>query len=233
MPQPGRNQNPFELPFAGPGRGPGSPAPSIHSSTPHPLQPPVTPITPAFIRPAPKSPAPINVSFEEGVATPRKPIMRGNSEETLLPSRGEKGDDFWRRFSMVAKEDSRKKESSWLKKTRSGSARLSRWVWIVGIILLICIGGGAGLGVYMTRKSPGHQQPTAIGGSADNTAGPTPSATPSGTAKGSSTRLHVTPTNTVARRSPEDAFLTPAPAPSPALSLRMHAKRRLAARDVW
>ena len=110
MPQPSRIQNPFELPFAGPGRGPGSPSPSIYSSTPHPLQPPVTPITPAFIRPASKSPAPVNVSFEEGVATPRKPIMRGNSEETLLPSRGEKGDDFWRRFSMVAKEDSQKKE---------------------------------------------------------------------------------------------------------------------------
>lgn len=110
MPQPSRIQNPFELPFAGPGRGPGSPSPSVHSSTPHPLQPPVTPITPAFIRPASKSPSPINVSFEEGVATPRKPIMRGNSEETLLPSRGEKGDDFWRRFSMVAKEDSQKKE---------------------------------------------------------------------------------------------------------------------------
>jgi len=100
-------QNPFEPPFSGPGRGPGSPASSIHSSTPHPLQPSVTPITPAFIRPAT---SPVNISFEEGVATPRKPIMRGNSEETLLPSRGEKGDDFWRRFSMVAKEDSRKKE---------------------------------------------------------------------------------------------------------------------------
>ena len=83
MPQPSRIQNPFELPFAGPGRGPGSPSPSVHSSTPHPLQPSVTPITPAFIRPASKSPAPVNVSFKEGVATPRKPIMerefRGNS----------------------------------------------------------------------------------------------------------------------------------------------------------
>jgi len=88
----------------------------------------------------------------------------------------------------------------------------------------------------MTRKSPGHQQPTAIGGSADNTAGPTSSAKPSGPPPkglGSSTRLHVTPTNTVARRSLEDAFLTPAPAPTPALALRAHAKRRLAARDVW
>ena len=92
------------------------------------------------------------------------------------------------------------------------------------------------LGVYMTRKSPGHQQPTAIGGSADNTAGPISSTTSSGPVakgSGSSTRLHVTPTNTVARRSPENVFLTPAPAPTPALALRMHAKRRLAAQDVW
>jgi hypothetical protein len=87
-----------------------SPAPS----TPHPLHPSVTPITPAFIRPS-KSPAlrnedAINVKFVEGEAIPRKPIMRGNSEETLLPGRGEKGDDFWRRFSMVAKEGSERKE---------------------------------------------------------------------------------------------------------------------------
>lgn len=89
---------------------PVSPSPS----TPHPLHPSVTPITPAFIRPS-KSPAlhngsPVNVKFTEGEAIPRKPIMRGNSEETLLPGRGEKGDDFWRRFSMVAKEGSERKE---------------------------------------------------------------------------------------------------------------------------
>lgn len=84
-----------------------SPAPS----TPHPLQPPMTPITAAFIRPAKAVGGVVNVSFapagEEGKATPRKPIMRGNSEETLLPSRGEKGDDFWRRFSMVVKEETK------------------------------------------------------------------------------------------------------------------------------
>ena len=84
-----------------------SPAPS----TPHPLQPPMTPITAAFIRPAKAVGGVVNVSFadagEEGKATPRKPIMRGNSEETLLPGRGEKGDDFWRRFSMVVKEETK------------------------------------------------------------------------------------------------------------------------------
>ena len=105
--------NPFEPPHPQLRSGyamPASPAPS----TPHPLHPSVTPITPAFIRPS-KSPAlrnggAINVKFSEGVAIPRKPIMRGNSEETLLPGRGEKGDDFWRRFSMVAKEGSERKE---------------------------------------------------------------------------------------------------------------------------
>jgi len=66
-------------------------------STPHPLQPPVTPITPVFVRPS-NSPAPLDVKFSEG-------IIRGNSEDNLLPKRGERGDDFWRRFSMVAKED--------------------------------------------------------------------------------------------------------------------------------
>ena len=105
--------NPFEHPHPQPRSQyamPASPAPS----TPHPLHPSVTPITPAFIRPS-KSPAlrnggAINVKFSEGEAIPRKPIMRGNSEETLLPGRGEKGDDFWRRFSMVAKEGSERKE---------------------------------------------------------------------------------------------------------------------------
>jgi hypothetical protein len=66
-------------------------------STPHPLQPPMTPITPVFARPS-KSPAPSDVQFSEA-------IIRGNSEDNLLPKRGERGDDFWRRFSMVAKEE--------------------------------------------------------------------------------------------------------------------------------
>ncbi|KAF8182345.1 hypothetical protein BJ912DRAFT_1061814 [Pholiota molesta] len=198
---------PIQLPsnphvFGGPAFPmPASPAPSA----PHPLLPPVTPITPAFIRPS-KSPAPVNVSFAgahggdgEGKATPRKPIMRGNSEETLLPGRGEKGDDFWRRFSMVVKEESTKKgpkESSWLHQTKSRTARYSRWVWITGMILIIVIAGGTGAGVYLTRNSPGNQQPTAIGGSANNAATAT-SAAAGGT---SSSSLHVSPTNTVARR---------------------------------
>ena len=114
MPNPNPHvQSPFESQPRSPYSMPASPAPS----SPHPLHPSMTPITPAFIRPS-KSPAPrtASVKFSEGQAIPRKPIMRGNSEETLLPGRGEKGDDFWRRFSMVAKEG-------------NGRSPKERWVW--------------------------------------------------------------------------------------------------------
>ena len=81
-----------------------SPSPSI--TKPHPLQPPMTPITPVFARPSQPG-----ISFSNtAVPRPPKPIMRGDTEGTLLPSRGEKGDDFWRRFSMVVKVEKGQKE---------------------------------------------------------------------------------------------------------------------------
>ncbi|KAF9046204.1 hypothetical protein BJ165DRAFT_1134679 [Panaeolus papilionaceus] len=210
-------QNPFDSPAASPMRPhfamppPGSPAPS--AATPHPLLPPVTPITPVFIKPA--IPAPQSIKFEDGVATPRpaKVIMRGDREETLLPSRGEKGDDFWRRFSIVAKEENRKpnalKESSWLKKMQTQGNKHSRSVWIVGIILIVLIAGGVGFGVWATRNSPDNQAPTILGGSdgkataASAVASSTSVAGKGGAAAGAggpSTVLHVTPTFTVDRR---------------------------------
>ncbi|KAF8073493.1 hypothetical protein FPV67DRAFT_1576119 [Lyophyllum atratum] len=177
-----------------------SPTPSMVSSSPHPLQAPITPITPVFARPAKPG-----IKFSDGAVPrdPSKPIMRGNFEETLLPTRGEKGDDFWRRFSMVAKEENQKpttqKTSVWLSKTQSGSTRLSRWVWIVGLILLICIGGAIGIGWYVSHNKPGHQQPTVFGGSANEVATNTATTAVSTGANGSTIR-HVTPTHTVARR---------------------------------
>jgi hypothetical protein len=66
------------------------------------LNAPITPITPVFARPA--KPSAPNIKFANS-----KTIIRGDAEETLLPKRGEKGDDFWRRFSMVAKEAPAKK----------------------------------------------------------------------------------------------------------------------------
>ncbi|KAJ7816960.1 hypothetical protein B0H14DRAFT_3148437 [Mycena olivaceomarginata] len=56
-------------------------------------------------------------------------------------ARGQKGDQFWRRFSMVAKDPQEKRPSTWLTKAQGGAAGLSRWVWIVGIVLLHLRGG--------------------------------------------------------------------------------------------
>lgn len=123
--------------------------------------------------------------------------------------------------------------SSWLKQTLSGSKRYSRSIWLIGVLLLVLIAGSIGVGVYFTRNSPGHQQPTAIGGSADNLATSAAVAATSG-AKGvaaSSSSLHVSPTNTVARRA-GDALLTPrAPLPTALVARHKHLKNR--AVDVW
>jgi len=170
-----------------------SPRPSVPSA-PHPLQPPITPITPVFVRPS-KSPAP-EVKYSEA-------IIRGNSEDNLLPKRGERGDDFWRRFSMVAKEE--KKPSSWLIKTQGGNSRLSRWVWVIGMLLLIGVGAGIGLWYHISHSTPSHQQPTAVGGSADETDS---QVSPKSGDQASSSSPYVTPTYTLARRA-SDA--TPAP----------------------
>jgi len=122
-----------------------------------------------------------------------------------LPNRGERGDDFWRRFSIVAREE--KKTSSWLIKTQSRSSRLSRWVWLIGMILLICGGIGIGLWYYISHTSSSQKQPTAVGGSANETAG---LSSPTTSGHSSSSSPHVSPTFTVARRDT-------APDPTPAV----------------
>ncbi|KAI0317518.1 hypothetical protein OF83DRAFT_1121090 [Amylostereum chailletii] len=167
------------------------PAPISVPSTPHPLPPTMTPIQPVFARPD-KSQSEVKFNTE--------PIMRGDGEGALIPRRGDKGDDFWRRFSMIAKEESSRKESAWLRKTQSGTTRLSRWVWIVGVLLLACIGLSIGVGVYASKKNPStHKGPKAIGGSAEHSMDPSAATADSGEAGGTTTP-HVTPTHTVARR---------------------------------
>lgn len=79
-------------------------APISVPSTPHPLPPTMTPILPVFARPSVAT-QPHNLKW--GPET----IIRGNSEEKLLPKRGEQGDDFWRRFSMVIREENNKPSS--------------------------------------------------------------------------------------------------------------------------
>jgi len=210
-PGPGAPLGPLRVPPS-PRSYPSSPISSV-PSTPHPLEEPVTPITPAFLRPT-KTPDSVQFATE--------PIMRSDSEDHLLPRRGDKGDDFWRRFSMVAKEESNgERESSWLKKTQNGTTRMSRLVCVIGAILIICIAGGIGVGWYFTHNNPSHQQPEVFGGSADE--GIT-STTSSSALSSSSTAVHgilssphVSPTNTVARRA-----AVPDPAPTPIPFQKLH-----------
>ncbi|KAF9257492.1 hypothetical protein L218DRAFT_949121 [Marasmius fiardii PR-910] len=159
------------------------------SSTPHPLQPPISPITPVFVRPK------VTNFLQDEF------IMRGKAEDTVLPSRGQKGDDFWRRFSMVLHEEERsngKKKSTWLKKTQSGKNKMSRWLWLIGIILVIVIAGAIGLGWWISHNNNTPTEPSAFGGSSKETAGPVVSKTT--VHPNSSSATHVGPTFTVAKR---------------------------------
>jgi len=214
----------FHASFPIPARGyMGTPVPS----TPHPLQPPMTPITPAFARPPKKVEEP-SIKFESNS------IMRGQAEETPLARRGQRGDDFWRRFSMVVKEDSgRKSSSSWLTKTQSSSAALSRMVWIVALLLIIIIAGAIGFGVYVSHNSQTTTTPKALGGSEDQ-GSDLQIGSSSSVALTSSTSQHVSPTLTVQKRWPlepaSSAFhdLTVVPVPTPAIPIGH--KRRFTAR---
>ncbi|THV03048.1 hypothetical protein K435DRAFT_652130 [Dendrothele bispora CBS 962.96] len=187
-------RNPFQTSFEAQ-REMGSQMPV--PQTPHPLQPPMTPITPVFARPRK------DIKFTED----GKVIMRGEKEGTTLPSRGEKGDDFWRRFSMVVKEENGKpgksKTSLWLKKTQNGTNRMSRLLFCIGIFLVLIAAGAIGLGWWVAHNDNSHNQPTAIGGSAKEAGDASSSVRATGTAS-VHTSLHVTPTNTVARR--DEAF---------------------------
>jgi len=160
------------------------------------LQAPMTPITPAFARPKKQ-----DIQFND------KPIIRGAGENTFIPSRGERGDDFWRRFSMVVKEENNKpsqqKQSNWLKTTQGRSNSMGRLVFAIGIILTICAAAGIGLGVYISHKSTSNTPPDAIGGAAHESGSSSSTLAQVGIASSSlalGTSLHVSPTNTVARR---------------------------------
>ena len=98
---------------------------------------------------------------------------------------------------------------------------MSRWVWVIGVTLLIVclhraynqrdpdcvtqiIAGAIGLGWYVSHNSTTHNAPTAIGGSANEKAiDAQTSTTAVAEAMATSTVLHVSPTNTVARRDGE------------------------------
>ncbi|KIY45196.1 hypothetical protein FISHEDRAFT_67136 [Fistulina hepatica ATCC 64428] len=163
-------------------------APVVHTepppTMPHPLQPPMSPITPVFARPRVSE-----VKFKD---EKKHNIIRGDGEDVLIPRRGQKGDDFWRRFSMVVHEEQSKrpgeKDSSWLKKTQSGSSRLAKWVLFLGIILVLAVAGAIGLWYYVAHTDSAQTQPSTLGGSADE--------------KYHTTTDTATATNTVDRREP-------------------------------
>jgi hypothetical protein len=164
-PQDLRVQIPIPQPIHAPApafMAPPSPSPSM--LTPHPLDHPTTPITPVFARPS--------MDASRGEVKFQEPILRGGSEDRLIPREGPHKDDFWRRFSMVAKDDARKppkeKQSTFLKSYEAGNARKKRIVWFIAILLLLCIGGAVGLGWYFTHNKPS-AQPKAIGGKSNET----------------------------------------------------------------
>lgn len=158
MPQPAFMSPPPPYPNAPP-----------RNMSPHPLQPPKTPITPVFARP---------LASEKGVTFDSAPILRGNSEETLLPRTTPKGEEFWRRFSMVVKDDhhKRSKRSTWLMKHETRNSRLSRWIWVLSIFLLMSIAGGIAIGWYFTHNSS-PSVPEALGGNEHDGANATTTST--------------------------------------------------------
>ncbi|EEB88416.1 hypothetical protein MPER_13762, partial [Moniliophthora perniciosa FA553] len=81
--------------------------------------------------------------------------------------------------------------------------------------------GAVALGWYVSHNDTSQNQPGTLGGNVGATAGPAAPSKPSGTSSGS---LHVSPTNTVARRAPE-----PVPTPAPKrrdIEFGSHASRK-------
>ncbi|KZT09322.1 uncharacterized protein LAESUDRAFT_647164 [Laetiporus sulphureus 93-53] len=170
----------------------------LHNA-PHELQPSMTPISPAFIRPSSAASQRRDVKFSP------TPILRGDQEETLLLKQG-KGEEFWRRFSMVAHDDLARKEKP---STLDGNSRYSRWVWIVGMMLLTIIVLLVCLIVYKVKSDNSTSNVvTALGGSANEEY----SSSADGAA---STSLFVSPTYTVARRSDVFEDVVPTSIPEP------------------
>jgi hypothetical protein len=160
------DQNRYAQPIPRPPRAAFIPESGTPSNlAPHPLQAPKTPITPAFARPSPAALQRPGVKFSDDA------LLRGNSEDTLLSRSTPKGADFWRRFSVVVKEehDTFNKpgnRSTWLVKHEASASRMRGCVWIVAIVILIAIGGLATLVWFMTHNNA-PSAPKTLSGAAD------------------------------------------------------------------
>lgn len=183
---------------------PYSPGPNSPMLPTTPLQlPPSTPITPLFAAPPPNTKseneksAP-QVTFNPDVLLERTREKSGGSDDShssdgsranLRKPRND-GDEFWRRFSMVAHQaetDARKRSnvSSWLSKTEAHARSYSRWVALSGILILCLIAGGVAAGIYFNEgKGNGHAAPVAIGGKEEQSAIESTSAAAANTAAG-------------------------------------------------
>lgn len=203
-----------------------SPSPSLN---PHPLNAPSTPITPVFARPSFQS--------ERKVEFAKDAIMRGNSEETLLPRNTAKGEEFWRRFSFVAKEEPKRSKSTWLKSALGSNRSMSRCVWIVSVFLLLAIGGAIGFGWWATHNEPA-ALPVAVGGSENQSQIST--ATAAAPSSSNTSRTLIVPTAIETKRAvayDEADVLNrraakPEPTPPPLMRRSRHARRRLNLLDI-
>ncbi|KAG8787549.1 hypothetical protein FRC16_001542 [Serendipita sp. 398] len=198
------------------------------SLNPHPLNAPSTPITPVFARPSFQS--------ERKVEFSQDAIMRGVSEETLLPRNTAKGEEFWRRFSFVAKEDPKQKKSTWLRSTLGNNRSMKRWTWCISIFLLLAIGAGIGFGWWATHNKPA-SLPVAVGGSA-NESQVTTSIAPT-TQAGPTSRTLIAPLAVETKRSLPDVFIplveedvVGAAPPQPTKRSELHARYRLRRRAL-
>jgi len=195
---------------------PPSPAGTLN---PHPLNAPSTPITPVFARPSFQGER--DVKFKDGA------ILRGNSEETLIARGTQKGEQFWNRFSFVAKEAPKQEKSHWLKSHQGGYRRMNCCVWIISIVLLSVIGGASGLGWYLTHGKP-PTLPVAVGGS-ESLGVPTGSETSTveqHTTTSGSSRVLVAPTLATSKREVPQERATVSPVPFQRRATDAHARRR-------
>lgn len=198
--------------------------PSPHAPmTPHPLQPPKTPIMPAFARPRLRTET-SDVKFSPDV------ILRGNKEETLLSRNTPKGAEFWRRFSVVVKEDERHPgrffKSAWLTDHQARSFKLNLCVWIVGLCLVGAIAGGGVLIWFLTSHNSVTNPKALDGNAGEGVANVTSSVVPTTT---TAFQIHTVtgdlPPTVLPTIPPDEAAPTAAPVPDPAAIQKRASKR--------
>lgn len=125
---------------------------------------------------------------------------------------------------MVVREDNRKPEnektSIWFRQTKNRTTCLSRWIWVVALFLVMCIGLGIGVGWYFTHNDSDQTMPDAVGKFSESFTSTAPAA------GDATSQAIVTPTLTVQRRSdPTSIFDILQPTPDIHLTPVVHNQR--------